>query len=196
MPAVTTPSSLLAPNEEKEQQQQWLWATDFIQNQTRFAFLSHGSQDDPIYCFFNQAALDLFQYSLDEIYQLPSRYSAPPDLRSLRQTMIDTVAARAVDTDDSDPTTNNKDTTKDDEKPVTNHTPSSTYNTTTTTTTTTMGDGVVWIHQTVRQSKYGDLYRIQDIILWNVYDEEGYRVGQAAIIDTDKVTLIGSSPTT
>jgi hypothetical protein len=43
----------------------------------RFAILSHGVQDDPIYCYANHGALQTFRWSADEFYALPSRYSAP-----------------------------------------------------------------------------------------------------------------------
>jgi hypothetical protein len=48
-----------------------------IHDSERYAVLSHGTQDDPIYCYFNQAALLQFQWTEEEVYFLPSRYSAP-----------------------------------------------------------------------------------------------------------------------
>mmetsp|Transcript_29297 Transcript_29297/g.48425 ORF Transcript_29297/g.48425 Transcript_29297/m.48425 type:complete len:214 (-) Transcript_29297:35-676(-) len=48
-----------------------------IHNHERYAVLSHGVQDDPIFCYSNVAARTTFQYTEDEFYQLPSRYSAP-----------------------------------------------------------------------------------------------------------------------
>jgi hypothetical protein len=57
-----------------------LMAVDSIEEihiHQRYAVLSHGIQDDPIFCYSNVAARDAFQYTEDEFYQLPSRYSAP-----------------------------------------------------------------------------------------------------------------------
>jgi hypothetical protein len=48
-----------------------------IHDNERYAVLSHGTQDDPIYCYFNKAALQQFQWTEEEVYSLPSRYSAP-----------------------------------------------------------------------------------------------------------------------
>jgi MEKHLA domain/Ion transport protein len=48
-----------------------------VHTHKRYAVLSHGTQDDPIFCYSNVAARDAFQYTEDEFYQLPSRYSAP-----------------------------------------------------------------------------------------------------------------------
>ncbi|KAG7374027.1 MEKHLA domain containing protein [Nitzschia inconspicua] len=50
---------------------------DQVHDNERYAVLSHGTQDDPIYCYFNKAALQQFQWTENEIYSLPSRYSAP-----------------------------------------------------------------------------------------------------------------------
>lgn len=48
-----------------------------IHDHERYAVLSHGVQDDPIFCYSNVAARTTFQYAEDEFYQLCSRYSAP-----------------------------------------------------------------------------------------------------------------------
>jgi hypothetical protein len=48
-----------------------------IHHNERYAVLSHGTQDDPIYCYFNRAALQQFQWTEEEVYSLASRYSAP-----------------------------------------------------------------------------------------------------------------------
>lgn len=48
-----------------------------IHNHERYAVLSHGIQDDPIFCYSNVAARKAFQYTEDEFYLLCSRYSAP-----------------------------------------------------------------------------------------------------------------------
>lgn len=65
---------------------------DEIHSNERFAVLSHGNQTDPIYNYFNKAALNQFEWPESEIYSLPSRYSAPDGaLRSDREQMLKTV---------------------------------------------------------------------------------------------------------
>ena len=62
---------------------------DQVDQHERFAVLSHGTQDDPIYCYFNQAALATFQWPESEIYAIPSRYSAPDgEHRQVRQAQV------------------------------------------------------------------------------------------------------------
>jgi len=54
-----------------------------------YAVLSHGIQDDPIYNYFNKGALLTFEYPEEEIYKLPSRYSAPDgEIRKDRSGLI------------------------------------------------------------------------------------------------------------
>jgi hypothetical protein len=48
-----------------------------VHSHERYAVVSHGTQDDPIFCYANAATLATFQYSEEEFYQLPSRKSAP-----------------------------------------------------------------------------------------------------------------------
>lgn len=43
----------------------------------RYAVLSHGTQEDPIYCYLNAGAMSTFQFPVSNVYQMPSRYSAP-----------------------------------------------------------------------------------------------------------------------
>lgn len=43
----------------------------------RFAVVAHGTEPDPMIHYANQAALELFDYSEKEIYQIPSRVTAP-----------------------------------------------------------------------------------------------------------------------
>ena len=49
-----------------------------------FALVSHGTEDDPIFNFGNQTALDLFGMSWEAFTQLPSRKSAEPVNREKR----------------------------------------------------------------------------------------------------------------
>jgi MEKHLA domain len=61
-----------------------------VHDNKRYAVLSHGTQEDPIYCYFNKAALEQFQWTEETIYSLPSRYSAPDGAhRSARQADIE-----------------------------------------------------------------------------------------------------------
>jgi hypothetical protein len=108
---------------------------------TRFAILSHGTQEDPIYNYFNRAAMETFQYEPEEIYQLPSRKSAPPDLRVDRAALIQASVER----------------------------------------------GFQVYTEAVRVTKHGQLFQINEGLLWNVYDNEGNRVGQTALFDRNKV---------
>jgi MEKHLA domain len=122
-----------------------LSSIDEVHTDTRFAVLSHNVDDDPIYCYTNQATRDIFQYTEDEYYQLPSRYSAPSGIaRKNRQVIMDQ-----------------------------------------------SNQGDVWIMPSgLRQRKDGSLFEICDVILWNVYDAEGTRVGQSAVYDRMKVKNI------
>jgi len=43
----------------------------YVHDNERFCVLSHGVQDDPIYCYFNKAALECFGFPEDAVYQLP-----------------------------------------------------------------------------------------------------------------------------
>lgn len=111
----------------------------------RFAVLSHGTQDDPVYNYFNLGALLTFQWPEDEVYQLPSRYSAPDGaIRSDRSVLMQSV----------------------------------------------VDDDVRTIPLAVRQTKSGDQFEIHDLILWNVFDGEGNRVGQTALFDRTKLVQL------
>ena len=50
---------------------------DEVTANERYAVLSHGTQDDPIYNYANRATLLAFQYPEEGFYQLASRNSAP-----------------------------------------------------------------------------------------------------------------------
>lgn len=114
---------------------------------TRFAILSHGIQEDPIYNYFNKAALETFQYEPEEIYQLPSRKSAPPDLRVDRAALIQA----------------------------------------------SVECGFQIYTKAVRVTKCGRLFQINEGLLWNVYDNEGNRVGQTALFDRNKIVELDDS---
>jgi hypothetical protein len=68
-----------------------------VHESERFAVLSHGTQEDPVYNYFNRGAVLTFLYAEDEIYQLPSRYSAPAGaVRSNRQGLMQNVKEQDV----------------------------------------------------------------------------------------------------
>lgn len=56
-----------------------------------FAILSHGVQDDPIFNFANQFALDKFELNWGQMIELPSRYSAEAPNREERKKLLDRV---------------------------------------------------------------------------------------------------------
>ena len=116
-----------------------------VHTNERYAVLSHGTQKDPIYNYFNRAALETFQWSEDEVYQIPSRYSAPDGAtRSDRQERL-------------------KKTAEED---------------------------VINLPNAIRQTKSGDQFQINDVILWNVYNDDGVRVGQMAIFDRELIVPV------
>eukprot|EP00977_Amphora_coffeiformis_P013038 scaffold3339_cov174-Amphora_coffeaeformis.AAC.6 len=112
-----------------------------VHENERYAVLSHGTQSDPVYNYFNKGALLQFEWPELEVYSLPSRYSAPEILRDGREEEIKS----AVEQD------------------------------------------VMTIPTATRQSKHGALFQLTNVTLWNVYDDEGERVGQTAIFDRDLV---------
>lgn len=112
-----------------------------VHENARYGVLSHGTQPDPIYHYFNQAALEAFGYPESEIYQIPSRMSAPEHLRLERDQIIQSV----------------------------------------------LEEDVRLIPVGIRQRKTGEIFQINDIVLWNVYDDLGQRVGQTALYDRAQI---------
>jgi hypothetical protein len=123
---------------------------DQVHSNERFAVLSHGTQDDPIFCYFNKAAFLTFLFTEEEAYSTPSRQSAPDG------------AARQVRQNDID---------------------------------SSVTENVRHIPVAIRQNKAGDVFEIRDILLWNVYDERGERVGQTAIYDRSKIKPLSKEET-
>jgi hypothetical protein len=115
-----------------------------------FAVLSHGVQDDPVYNYFNRAALLTFRYPESVVYRTPSRYSAPDgEERNVK---------RAQEVREA------------------------------------LHQDLKEIPDAVRQTYSKDLIRIRDIVLWNVYDESGQRVGQTAVFNRTRVEPLASYP--
>ncbi len=54
--------------------------------------VSHGAEDDPVFCYANRAALVLWEMEWHSFTQLPSRFSAEPDpdIQSDRSTLLQT----------------------------------------------------------------------------------------------------------
>lgn len=57
-----------------------------------FALVSHGVDENPIFNFGNQTALDLFELTWSQFIELPSRMSAESANRDERQRLLDRVA--------------------------------------------------------------------------------------------------------
>ena len=109
-----------------------------VHDNERYAVLSHGNQTDPIYNYFNKGAFLTFQWPESEIYNLPSRYSAPDGfVREDRTKMMQTVVDQQVRI----------------------------------------------IPIAIRQNKAGECFQLRNVTLWNVYDDDGIRVGQTAFFD-------------
>ena len=56
--------------------------------------VSHGTQDDPIFNYANQAALSLFEMDWEEFTRLPSRKSAEPLNRQERARLLEAVSSQ------------------------------------------------------------------------------------------------------
>lgn len=53
-----------------------------------FALISHGVQADPIFCYGNRTAQQLWQMSWDEFVAMPSRLSAEPMIQEERDLLL------------------------------------------------------------------------------------------------------------
>jgi hypothetical protein len=58
-----------------------------------FAVASHDTQDDPVFNYANNKAMELFAMSWDEMQGLPSRYSAEPMAREERASLLERVTS-------------------------------------------------------------------------------------------------------
>lgn len=59
-----------------------------------FALLSHGTETDPLFNYANRTALELFEFSWQELIGMPSRFSAEPVNREERERLLIQVAER------------------------------------------------------------------------------------------------------
>ena len=99
-----------------------------------FVLLSHTNTSDPIFCYANQKAQELFGYAWSEFTQMPSRLSAEPLSQEDRERLLEQARTR----------------------------------------------GYIDDYKGVRIAKNGSRFWIGDVILWNVADDAGNFVGQAA----------------
>lgn len=118
--------------------------TQQLHANTRYLVLSHGTEEDPIYCYFNRAALDAFERDPQEISSLPSRYSAPPEGRTPRTALLED----------------------------------------------TLQNQYQQLPPLIRVTKTGQLFRVPDVVLWNIYNDQGDLVGQTACADRTKIVPI------
>lgn len=58
--------------------------------------LMHGTQEDPIFCFANNAAQKQWDLGWNELTTMPSRESAPEDVRAERQQLLDAANNRNI----------------------------------------------------------------------------------------------------
>ena len=49
-----------------------------------YAVMSHGTEEDPVFNYANQCALDLFEITWENFINLPSKYSAEADSQGER----------------------------------------------------------------------------------------------------------------
>ena len=99
-----------------------------------FALLSHGTEDPPVFWYGNQTALGLWERSFEEFTRMPSRETAEPDGREVRERLLAQVREH----------------------------------------------GIMRQYTGVRISKTGRRFLIENATVWNVTDDDGRLIGQAA----------------
>jgi PAS domain-containing protein len=102
-----------------------------------FVLLAHTNAPDPVFCYANRQAQELFGYGWDEFTRLPSRLSAEPVSQGERQRLLDQARRK----------------------------------------------GYVDHAEGTRISRDGRRFRIENVFLWDVLDDHGNFVGQAAVFD-------------
>lgn len=60
-------------------------------NNAPYALVSHGTEDDPVFNYGNNTALNVFAMSWDEFTTMPSKYSAEAPTREERQQLLSEV---------------------------------------------------------------------------------------------------------
>lgn len=99
-----------------------------------FVVVSHGLEADPILNYGNQAALDLWEMTWEQLTRTPSRQTAEPANQEERARLLRAVEAQ----------------------------------------------GYSDRYRGVRISATGRRFFVEEAVVWNVMDEEGQRIGQAA----------------
>ena len=99
-----------------------------------FVVAAHATQSDPILCYGNQTALELWQMDFTTFTQTPSRLTAEAVHRDERAELLET----------------------------------------------TRRDGHIRNYRGIRIASTGRRFRIENVIVWNVLDDAGHRLGQAA----------------
>ncbi|MFY0728941.1 MEKHLA domain-containing protein [Pseudomonas sp. NFX15] len=61
-----------------------------------YSLLAHGTEVDPLFFYGNEQALACFKYPRSEFLGMPSRFSASPLDRALRQTLLEQVTAHGI----------------------------------------------------------------------------------------------------
>jgi hypothetical protein len=68
----------------------------WLHAQAPYALLAHGIETDPLFYYANQQALASFQYPREQFIGMPSRFSASPLDREMRQTLLEQVTAKGI----------------------------------------------------------------------------------------------------
>ena len=102
-----------------------------------FVLLAHTDAVDPVFCYANRRAQELFGYGWDEFTRLPSRLSAEPVSQGERQRLLEDARSK----------------------------------------------GFVDTYRGIRIARDGRRFRIENVILWDVLDDHGNPLGQAAVFD-------------
>ncbi|MGE8066252.1 MEKHLA domain-containing protein [Pseudomonas sp. NPDC089569] len=69
---------------------------DWLHAHAPYALLAHGTQADPLFYYANEQALACFKYPREQFIGMPSRFSASPLDREMRQTLLDEVTAKGI----------------------------------------------------------------------------------------------------
>ena len=63
---------------------------------TPLAILAHGMQPDPLFFYANRRALELFEFTAEQLLETPSRLSAETPERAARARLLDEVRRRGI----------------------------------------------------------------------------------------------------
>jgi len=104
-----------------------------------FALLAHGTEADPLFYYANEQALASFKYPREQFIGMPSRFSASPLDRDMRQTLLEQVTAH----------------------------------------------GIAHGYSGYRVDRQGSAFMIHEGKVWTLVDQQGVRLGQAALFWPD-----------